>query len=100
MLFLRNFGQIITIIVSVASKVSRDCIYLKDVSGFVQLLPIPVLNKDLVFSMEMMVKNCESISLTIYSGKNYNLTMDNEDMYPRDYGNIDRFILSETCTGL
>lgn len=50
--------------------------------------------------MEVKAYNCGGISLTIHNGKNYVLTVQNEGMYNRDDGSVDRFEIFGTCNGL
>lgn len=99
--FLGNFIQITLIIASVATDtIHQDCIHFEKESGFVQLLPTPVVREKSVISMEVKAYNCDDISLTIHNGKNYKLTVHNEGMYSTDDGNIEGFELCGTCNGL
>ncbi|XP_037050614.1 laminin subunit alpha-like [Bradysia coprophila] len=100
-MLLRNFAQIITLIVSVATNhLLPDCIHFENGSGFIKLSPTPVVTRDMVISMEVIANNCDEISFTIHNGKSYVLTLRNEFMFDRDDGSVDRFEISNTCNGL
>lgn len=101
MMLLRYFSPIILITASVAtSNVRQDCVYFEGESGFIELLPAPVVRNNSVLSMEVKAYNCDEISLTIHNGKNYKLTVQNEGMFNRDDGIVDRFEISGSCNGL
>lgn len=100
-MLLRNFAQILTLIVSVATNhLLPDCIHFENESGFIQLSPTPVVTRDMVISMEVIANNCDEISFTIHNGKSYVLTLKNEFMFDRDDGSVDRFEISNPCNGL
>lgn len=100
-MLLKKCCQLILLIVSVTTSYIRsECISFEKESGFIRLLPTPIVNNNSVISMEVKAYNCDDLSLTIHNGKNFKLTVHNEGMFGTDDGSIHRFKIFGSCTGL
>lgn len=90
---LRNFGQIILIIVIVVTgDTLQDCVHFEKESGFVKLAERSVIKEDSLISLEFKAYNCDKVSLGFHNGENYKFSI---------YGNDLNFLLVQySCNGL